>query len=287
MIVIEDYAKTDRLLTLCDEINMPGEVTEQILRHVKNADFTPAGAYFKDLFSMETAPASQKAIHEYFGGRNNGIDELAIYLMAALHTGENYRRAGIDNAIYVNTMRMFTRFANEHLASYGAYGFDRGAWTYRILASVIFRLNQLEFEMFTLRDDVEGYGSRGDPVISVHIPSDAILSRRELDSTYTMAKRFLSEYFGDFAYKYIYCASWLLSPVLQDLLKPDSRILEFQSDYKIINYIADNDSYMVWVYKRKYEDLKSLPETTTLAKNIKNHLLGGGKIGIGYGILNL
>ena len=285
MINIDDYVKTDLLVSLCDEINMPDAVTKQIQYYAKSVDFTPVGIYFKDLFSIETAAASQKAIHEYFGKRNFGIDELTVYLSAALHTRKNYLRIGIGDNVYINTMKMFARFVNEHMVSYGEYGFDRGAWTYRILSSVLFRINQLEFEMLYLKDDVEGYGSAGEPVISVHIPSDAVLSRSELDVSYNKAKKFLSEHFGNFSYKYFYCSSWLLAPVLKDLLSPGSKILDFQSDYDIINYDSDNDSYMIWVYKRKYDDFNDLPETTTLARDIKNHLLNGGKIGTGYGVL--
>ena len=287
MIDIVEYANTGMIRSLCVEIEMPPEVTEQIVYHAGHMDLPGLAPFLDKMFSMETAVEAQKALHEYCGDAHSGLDELAFFLAAALHTREIYAAKGINDGVYVDTMKMFTRFVNEHMASFGKYGFDRGYWVTRIISAVLFRLGELEFEMRVLTEEVPGYGMPGDPVLSVHIPSNARLTRENLDRTYDMARRFFAEYFGDFKYKYIYTGTWLLSPALKDLLPPGSKILEFQSDYTITAYNEDSNSFMTWVYKRKYDDYNLLPETTTLTRNIKRHLLNGGKIGSAHGVLNM
>ena len=99
-----------------------------------------------------------------------------------------------------------------------------------------------------------------------------------------MANHFLEKYFPDYSDKIFFCRTWLLDPVLKDLLPSGSKIVEFQSDYKAIKISPNDSGFMKWVYKRKYDDYAMLPENTTLQKNIKKYLLSGGHISLVTGI---
>ena len=44
-------------------------------------------------------------------------------------------------------MSCFTRFVNEYKESFNKYGFDRGFWTYRQLAMLLFKVGILEYEI--------------------------------------------------------------------------------------------------------------------------------------------
>jgi hypothetical protein len=129
-----------------------------------------------------------------------------------------------------------------------------------------------------------GYAEKGDKLISVHIPSDAVMIREKLDQSYEMAKSFFNKYFPDYSDVVMYSRTWLLDPELKTLLPRDSKILSFQSDYKITK-IADVDSGVIkWVYKKNYDDYTQLPENTTLQRNLKKYLLSGRKISLVTGI---
>jgi hypothetical protein len=68
------------------------------------------------------------------------------------------------------------------------------------------------------------------------------------------------------------------------LLPEKSKILEFQSDYKIIDVSPSESEIVTWVYKKKFDNYALLPENTTLQRNMKKHLLSEGVISWATGI---
>lgn len=284
MINIQDYTTKTTMSELCSQINMPEEVTNQIIINLSQCDFKPIESAYNDLFEISKGKEAFHIIKEFCNNDQLGIKELTIYLSAALHTRELYHSHNIDDTVFIHTMKMFTRFVNEYINSYGIYGFDRGFWTYRILALNLFRLGELEYEMYHSVNGYDGYITKGDPVLYVHIPSDALLTRDKINESYHIAKEFFNKYFYKFEYKYFFTDTWLLSPELKKLLPETSKILLFQSDYKIIAADVNDESFMQWVFKRKYDDYNELTENTSLERSIKKHLLSGGKIGSAAGI---
>ena len=65
---------------------------------------------------------------------------------AACRTEERYRREGIQENVFRSTMDCFRRFLEETHARNGQWAFDRGFWTWRQTAGLLFRLGTLEFE---------------------------------------------------------------------------------------------------------------------------------------------
>ena len=161
-------------------------------------------------------------------------------------------------------MKCFTRFVTEHLESYGRYGFDRGFWTVRQLSGVLFRIGELEYET---RDDG----------IHLHIPSDAVLEKPRLRSSWEAARAMLGE--ADMV-----CHSWLLSPDLPGLLDEDSRILDFQRNFAIHSPEPD-DSFRQWVFKDPGCPDAQLPEDTRLQRRLKAFLLAGNTFHAARGTL--
>ena len=271
---------------LCEEINMPDEVIGQVSKIITDNNFPDIEGYFNMLFSLKTAGEACKKIVSKLKENDYCLKPLAVYLAAALQTWELYEKLGIPRQIYTDTMKMFSRFVREHLQTHGFYGFDRDYWFYRILSASIFRLGELEFEMSECpnNDILKGYAVEGEKVISVHIPSDAVMRRENLDQSYKMAPSFFEKFFPEYKDKIIYCRTWLLDPALKNLLSEKSRILEFQSDYKIIEVLDEDSNFILWVYKKKIDNYSLLPEDTTLQKNMKKFLLSGGKISLATGI---
>jgi hypothetical protein len=287
---MREYASPVIFKELCAQIDLPPEVTEWLVSYLDKMDFSLLLPHFEGLFSLETGDAAVKNIPELL--KSNGpadtehhVKALAIYLMAALHTREIYREMGIDDKIYIDTIKVFRRFLYEYRESYGYFSFDRHFWIYRQLAARLFRLGTLEFEICRLPMNFEkvGQASANDPVLSVHIPSDACMTREALDDSYREAGMFFARFFPEYEYKCICCSTWLLSPVLKEILKPGSRILNFQSDYEITHVNLEVNSGLKWVFKRAYDDYNDLPEDTSLMRGMKQILLSGGKTGTAAG----
>jgi hypothetical protein len=127
--------------------------------------------------------------------------------------------------------------------------------------------------------------AQGEPLLSVHIPSGAPLSREELTRSYDFARKFFAEHFPEYRYTKIYCHTWLLSPKLKSIVKPGGGIDNFQRDYRILWTDGEADDCVGWVFGRKYENPEQLPEKTTLQKAIKEMMLSGGHLGAAAGIV--
>ena len=225
------------------------------------------------LTDHERAFSSYEQLEERLGEDDMGM--LACQLRAAVHTRELYRKAGIPDRVFLDTMGCFRRFLRETMHRTGKLCFDRGWWSYRQLSMRLFRLGQLEFEMC------------GEPhAVSVHIPSDSRMSSEEVDRSLEQLRSFLPKYFPDYADAPVGCESWLLSPVLREHLGECSNIRSFQDRFRLIHVVDEAQDVLEWLFRvPEGTPVPTFPEGTSLQRNIKKYMLAGGKIGVARGIL--
>ena len=245
---------------LAEELGFPRETLPLILELPEYAEYSVR------LCGKGYAAAAEE-LYRVLGADEGGWKMLSVQLAGALLTREHYRKRGISDEIFLDTMGCFNRFVREHKESCGTYGFDRWWWTGRQLSMELFRIGALEYEL-------------ADGDIAVHIPSDADLSEGALDRSFADARIFFKEKLnesGDFV-----CTSWLLSPVLEQLLPSDSKILGFQRRFTLEG-VEDSEEYKVWLFKNPSLLPENFPENTTLQRNAKAFILSGGKIGAGTG----
>ena len=214
--------------------------------------------------------------------------QLAAVLAAALRTRALYRAMHIPDSIYLATMGCLPRFLRETKQITGEWDFDRGFWTWRQTGGLLYRLGTLEFEYKSLGDSPAPPGlSPEDGILSVHIPSDASLSRQELDRSYAWAAEFFASA-GTFCLsgppKAVLCGSWLLSPVLDGLLPQSSGIRRFAGDYERYYVREEDTSFYRWLFGA-VRPVEELPEDTGLRRAVKRCLLAGGLVGMACGEL--
>ena len=190
---------------------------------------------------------------------------------------EIYQKLGININIFFDTFKCITRFIEECKFMNNEEYFDRDFWVYRQISLQEFRLGQLEYEY------VEKDGKK---YVSIHIPSDAVLTKENIDESLELFKEFTNKYYPQYNDVEANCYSWLLSPVLETMLDKNSRILLFKKYFDIVKYDEDKKDYICWLFKVN-ENTKVIdyPESTSLQKKMKKHLLNGGKSGNGFGIL--
>lgn len=230
-------------------------------------------------FALRVMDHAWAELSEFSGGApeegNDGAAELARQLQTAVKNNWNGPWNPLPYDVFVDTMKCFTRFVQEHFQSYGAYGFDRGFWTTRQINAKLFRLGELEYEL--LRE-----GEKRD--ISLHIPSDCRLEASLLNESVEKAKAFFTQYFPEWQDAPMVCESWLLSPALKELLPPDSRILRFQRAFDLTPCKDDErEAVLQWVFhlappQQEGVSLSALPEDTGLQRGMKRFLLSGGVI---------
>ena len=269
-----------QLTELCHSIDLPAEITEAVLSVQSSKEFTDllpqAHPLLEELLTPATWDDALGRLKALIGEDPLGIKILTFMLICCGETWCSYQSLGISGDIYIETLKCFTRFINEHQESYGTFGFDRDFWTMRQLAARLFRLGTLEFE---LTEDGEG------KAVHVHIPSDADLTPEARHSSYDMAKDFIARFFPAYEDAPFLCTSWLLSPALKECLPEGSRIRSFQDEYEVTDVFPEPDSFLTWVYKRPDIPVADLPEDTSLQRNLKKYLLAGGKVGEAKGRL--
>ncbi len=121
----------------------------------------------------------------------------------------------------------------------------------------------------------------------LHIPASGIsLTKEERYRSYALAKEFYKEIFGDKPVP-IVSRSWLLYPGNEEFISPNSNIIDFKRDFDIIETeeYSDFNSISPWIFGKEKVDLDTIPQNTTLQKDVKRHLENGGKLGKGYGVL--
>ena len=201
-------------------------------------------------------------LHELLTPDEDGFRMLSAILRAAATAPV---AEGLPEGVYEATMRVFGRFVRENLASFGRYGFDRWFWTWRQTSGLLVRIGSLEYE-------------RTDEGISMHIPSDADLSRAAVLASVREAKRALGG--GNY-----YCRSWMLSHKLKKLLPEGSNVRGFRDLFRKFEYFPDDAGYKLWVFKNPDLAPEDFPEDTSLQRNMKNFVLHGGKVGASHGFL--
>lgn len=230
------------------------------------------------LLRRETWVDAVEELKQLVGFDPMGIGILWELLQFAEDARVKYRQKGIEEKIFVDTMKFCTRFLNSYYQTYGEYAFEWAHWFPRQLSLSEFRLGTLEYEY------KEENGGKG---IWIHIPSDADLSLEAIQQSYLDARSFFQKHFPDWANLDFYCSSWLLSPALKALLDPKSKILGFQKFFEILEEDPENLSVLRWVFPKQKEVSEALDEETSLQKKAKAYLLSGGKIGTAKGVFRL
>ena len=255
------------------KIGLPPEMADKLRRAAEDVDLPALEPELAGLLESAGAEGAYTELIRKFGDDPDGVKMLLCQLESARRDRERYAAAGLSEDIYIATMRCFSRFIHETERRTGCLAFDRGWWTWRQTSMRLFRVGALEYELRELR---------GERVISLHIPSDADLSSKAVDSSLNRAKTLLSGPFGGWGR--VTCNSWLLSPALTPLLSEKSNIRAFQRRFEITEWDGNAADFMGWIFEvPENTPLSDLPTGTSLQRAVREHLSSGGKIGSAMG----
>ena len=237
--------------------------------------------YADDLIDINKAEQTFVKIKEKYIADDKCFNILCIYLLSSLKTLMKYKELNISEKVFFDTMGCFSRFIKECKVMNNEEYFDRDFWVYRQLSLKLFRIGELEYEL--MNDD-------GVKSISVHIPSDAILSNDRINSSLKEMYAFIEMFYPDYVNCLVYCDSWLLSPKIKNYLNNNSRILLFQEYFEIIKVDYESNEGIRWLFQINTDnsfDYQSLKEETSLQRLLKKELLNGNAIGSAYGKLKV
>lgn len=261
---------------LCEKICLQEEITAQVLDFSSQFDFEQIKKYilsFRDYAQMKDALSK---LQNQLGYDKDNIKILSCMLYGAIEDYNFYMIKGIDENIFFDTMKCFTRFIDECFKITGNLAFDREWWTTRQVGCHLFRIGALEYEIKHLDTKI---------VIGIHIPSDTNFSKECVDTSLARAAEFFNVHFPEFANCEYRCHSWLLSQELKNMLPESSNIINFQQRFTIINQGEEDTEFIKWLFNTDCYNYSLLPERTSLQKAMKKYLLSGGTITTPYGVL--
>lgn len=212
--------------------------------------------------------------------------DFYLLLLATKPLYELYQQRGINDEIFFDTMRDLVYKLRECQMIHGINGtfvFDWYPGFYRLERFALGRL-QYEFSNYD-KESYDRFGvkiEQGDLAFGLHVPSSGPLNRDECYESYQRACKFFET-----DWLVLKCHSWFFNPYHQEFLPANSNILAFINDFDIIDYQEEttfNDAWRIFGLVEG-KDVAEWPESTSLQRAYKQHLLAGGSVGTGYAIL--
>ena len=220
------------------------------------------------------------ALKGALGEDADGMKLFVAQSMEALLALREYEERGIGRGIFTATMEFLARFSEVVYVRRGCVEWMWGWWFPRQLALREFRLGALEYEM------TEGAAFAGVPAggskrrVFLHIPAGADLSDGAVDASVAEARAFFSKYFPAYRDAEYVCSSWMLSPALSGILPETSRVRRFGERFSVVFWEEDSPAFRDWIFPAAASaPAEDLPESTSLQRAVRRHLLSGGKIG--------
>lgn len=221
-----------------------------------------------------------------------GLSPYTVKLFVLMETAGRVRpqleQKGISGQLYWDTFEDLRYKLQECYAVYGVWGTFVGFWYDRFFRGDLVKLGRLEYENspYPLEEPYV-WGDRvvkkGDTVRELHIPSsgESFDLESRLDS-YRKAKNF----FGDEPL-FCFCDSWLLYPVYRELFAEGSNTRSFMGDFHIVEQAEQESFQDAWrIFGADAGKAPAdLPEKTSMQRAFKQHLLKGGSVGCGVGVL--
>lgn len=257
-------------------LEIPEEVQKQLIDYGNTRDVQISDTITNKVLKRSEWDEGIKELQELLGDDPNGMKILWELLnITREYSYEEYVRRYIPEDIFIVTMKFCTRFLRKHYQTFQTYKFVWAWWFPRQISLNEYRIGALEYE-FVEAEDRE---------IAVHIPSDADLRKESVAQSIKEFNVFRKKYYPQWETVKLTCETWMLMPELKELLGKESNLIAFQNLFEIDTVDYDATWYMGWIFPGIEKADESLPERTTLQRNMKKYLLDGKKFGIAKGHL--
>lgn len=139
-------------------------------------------------------------------------------------------------------------------------------------------------EKITLRkSECKRLLTKGDAVISVHIPSGGPMTDEISTKDLTRGGQIIEKCIGEV--KAFICESWLLDPQIRVLLGKETNLTRFGARYERAPIKSGGGAVYQYVFLCKRDTpIDALPEKTSFARAVKAHMQRGGAIYGSFGV---
>ncbi|MGI9604216.1 MAG: acyltransferase domain-containing protein [Acidimicrobiales bacterium] len=283
------------LIDRCQSYGFPDRATELLIEHRPTWDHPAVqrlAAHYQWLVAERYDPRTYLELG--FPAPPPQCRLFYAYALVGLagRVAADQERAGIDPDITASTFWDIGQQVMLHDRVYGQADLRKGWWLCHHLAGYLFRIGRLQFHRSF---GAASHGVAADqPILDVHIPEDGPLPPESCDQSLAGAARFFADRFPDDGARWFACSSWLLDPVLAEILGPASNIVSFQQRFEITHIEDDWPSGVFeFVFDRPdldrdvVPDLDSLAPSSPLEQAIVDHYRAGGRIRPAVGLIEV
>ena len=227
-------------------------------------------------------------------------DRLFTLLYELIPLKEVYDKKGIPNAVFYDSIQDLDFRINRYYGLHNEYGLsERDAlWLRFIYKFEMFDLGSLRFQKFhfsyaeierddydymPLSDEMKQRFPEGEPIINVHITTDADLRPKKIDESFQQAHDFFTTYFPEHKYSVFTCRTWMLYTPTQEILPPDSNITAFANRFEVFATNQNTKQALDRIYETSdLEEIEKMKKTSSLAEVAYKNL---DKLGVAAGVI--
>lgn len=225
------------------------------------------------------------AMEELDDPRLAGALPLCALLATAQDVHSFHLGRGIEPAVSWASLADLGQQVTKHRLVHGTTGLTHFNWMRNVWSGDFIRLGRLQFELFSREDSI---------VLNTHIPGDGSMSPAAVEESLLAAPGFFAEHFADLGgdqVESLFCMSWLLDPVLEELL-PGTNIADFASRWhEVGGEVKDRDGYYFVFNIEPAPDwelpcgLDELPQRSSLERALVGLWRGGGHLRQVHGMI--
>lgn len=280
---------------LMEKTGFPREAVEELLSQGGKLTFEPLSGEFAALLDTYRennfrGGAIQDKVDAM--AQNAGMHPYTLWLLVLMECGGRakplYMQRGVSEKVFWDTFADLKYKLWECWDNYGIWGNFVAFWYGFFFRADIVKLGRLEYE-YSIHDLETPYVCgditvcKGDPVVSIHIPS----SGEPFDRESVMESLKLAHAFFGKDVLVCKCHSWLLYPGYEEVWPKGGNVRDFRALFDVVqswDSVEFGDGWRVFSAAWAGES-KELPEKTSMHRAFKKHILSGGKHGSGYGML--
>jgi hypothetical protein len=118
----------------------------------------------------------------------------------------------------------------------------------------------------------------GDPILDLHVPGEEPLTITALGAAHRQAAMFFERYYPEHPFRAYVCDSWLFSPLLEEMLGPESNIVRWQGEGYLLPDASEGEGLLEWTFGTSHIDPAVAPRDTRLRRALIAHLEQGKRL---------
>ncbi len=115
----------------------------------------------------------------------------------------------------------------------------------------------------------------GAPVLSMHIPAGGKMGLDACVASMQRAARFFPEHFPEFGARVIECSSWLFNTDLEQILKPEANLVQYQRELYLYPVLSSGQDGLWFIFLQDAFDPATVPRDTSLRRSIAEFIQAG------------